>query len=330
MRFALPIPLSALVALFVAGCAAAPPLATLSQGTTGTISFQSLTFPGHLWDPFMPPLVEGKSEVVSGTLTLPSGGGPFPAIVLTHGCSGVSAAATGWATTLTRAGIAVFVVDSFGDRYIREVCTGREHVNIASILTDVYRALELVGTHPRIDPSRIGIMGLSFGGRTAVWASQTRFQARYGSGRHRFAAYLAFYPASCFITLADEAKVSGGPIRIFIGTEDDWTPVAQCRQYVDRLRRMGTDVTLFEYPGAYHAFDNTTAPASRYWAEAFSARNCAFIERDGRIVDPATGKVAGIDASCMTRGVHFGHNPDAYRKAVDDVRAFLRVVFKMP
>ena len=324
------ITVSALVALFVVGCAAAPPLATLSQGTTGTISFQSLTFPWHLWDPFMPPLVEGKSAVVSGTLTLPPGGGPFPAIVLTHGCSGVSATATGWATTLTRAGIAAFVVDSFGDRYIREVCTGREHVNIASILTDVYRALELLGTHPRIDPSRIGIMGLSFGGRTAVWASQTRFQERYGSGRPRFAAYLAFYPASCYITLADEAKVSGGPIRIFIGTEDDWTPVAQCRPYVERLRRMGTDVTLFEYPGAYHAFDSTTAPASSYWAEAITPRNCAFIERDGRIVDPATGKVAGIDAPCMTRGAHFGHNPDAYRKAVDDVRGFLRAAFKMP
>ncbi len=324
------ITLSALVALFIAGCAAAPPLATLSQGTTGTISFQSLTFSGHLWDPFMPPLVEGKSAVGSGALTLPSGSGPFPAIILTHGCSGVTAGETGWATTLTRAGIAAFVVDSFGDRNIREICTGRERINIASVLTDVYRALELLGTHPRIDPSRIGIMGMSFGGRTAVWTSQTRFQERYGTGRHRFAAYLAFYPVSCYITLADEVKVSGGPIRIFIGREDDWTPVGQCRQYVDRLRRMGTDVTLFEYPGAYHAFDNTTLPASRYWAEAISPRNCAFIERDGRIVDPATGKVAGIDAPCMTRGVHSGYNPDAYRKAVDDVRAFLRAAFKMP
>ena len=297
------IALSALVALFVAGCAAAPPLGTLSQGTTGTISFQSLTFPGHLWDPFMPPLGEGKSVVVSGTLTLPSGSGPFPAIILTHGCNGVTAGETAWATTLTRAGIAAFVVDGFGDRNIREICTGRDRVNIASILTDVYRALELLSTHPRVDPSRIGIMGLSLGGRTAVWASQTRFQERYGSDHHRFAAYLAFYPVSCYITLADEANVSGGPIRIFIGTEDDWTPVAH-RQYVDRLRRMGTDVALFEYPGAYHSFDNTTLPPSRYWAEAISPRNCAFVEQDDRIVDPATGKVAGLDAPCMTRGTH--------------------------
>jgi len=106
--------------------------------------------------------------------------------------------------------------------------------------------------------------------------------------------------------------------------------VRQTDENVERLRRMGTDVTLFEYPGAYHAFDSTTAPASSYWAEAITPRNCAFIERDGRIVDPATGKVAGIDAPCMTRGAHFGHNPDAYRKAVDDVRGFLRAAFKMP
>lgn len=322
--------LSALVAVLAAGCAAATPVTTLSQGTTGTISFQSLTFPGHLWDPFMPPLAEGKLAVVSGTLSVPLGSGPFPAVILTHGCSGVTPGEAGWATTLNRAGIAAFVVDSFSDRNIREICTGRERANIASILTDVYRALDLVATHPRIDASRIAIMGLSFGGRTSVWASQARFQERYGSGRHRFAAHVAFYPVSCYVTLAEEAKGKGGPIGIFIGTEDDWTPVAPCRQYVERLRRAGRDVVLFEYAGAYHAFDNATLPASRYWAEAISPRNCAFVERDGRIVDPATGRVAGIDAPCMTRGVHAGYNPDAHRKAADDVRAFLRTAFKMP
>jgi hypothetical protein len=55
-----------------------------------------------------------------------------------------------------------------------------------------------------------------------------------------------------------------------------------------------------------------------------------FAERNGRIVDTATGKTGGIDSPCITRGTHFGHNADAYRKAVEDVQAFLRQAFRMP
>lgn len=324
------ITLFALFASLVVGCATAPPLATLSQDTTGAISFQSLTFRGDRFDPLMPPPVEGKPTVVSGTLALPQGGGPFAAVILIHGCGGVGPTQTGWAATLNKAGIATLVVDSFSGRNIPEVCTGRYNPNIASLLTDMYRALDLLATHPRIDASRIGLMGMSFGGRTAVWAAETRFQERYGSGRHHFAAYLAFYPASCYITLADEAHVSGGPIRIFHGDADDWVPIGPCRQYVERMRRAGTDVALFEYPGAYHAFDNPTLPASRYWTEGISPRNCAFVEQDGRIMDPATGKVGGVDSPCMRRGVHFGYHADAHRKSVVDVQAFLRQALKLP
>jgi dienelactone hydrolase len=319
-----------IVALLVIGCSTAPPLATLSHDTTGAVSFQSLTFRGENLDPVMPPLLEGKPVVINGTLAFPAGVGPFPAVIITHGCSGISATQTGWAATLNKAGIATFLIDSFGGRNIQETCTGRYAANIAGLLTDVYRALDLLATHPRIDASRIALMGMSFGGRTAVWASLTRFQERYGSGRHHFAAYLAFYPASCYITLADETRVSSRPIRIFHGSADDWVPIAPCRQYVERMRRGGADVTLFEYPGAHHSFDNTTLPASRYWADGVTSRNCVFAERNGRIVDTATGKTGGIDSPCITRGTHFGHNADAYRKAVEDVHVVLRQALRMP
>jgi dienelactone hydrolase len=315
------------IALVTSGCVSTPPVTTLAHGPSGSVAFQTLTFSGSLWSPFMPSVEEGRPAVIDGILTLPPGGGRAPAVILTHGCAGVGATETGWAAQLNQMGIATFVVDSFSGRNIQEVCTGRYTINTASVLVDVYRAQDLLATHPRIDPSRIALMGFSFGGRTAVWASQTRFQRRYGIEGRQFAAYLAFYPASCYITLADEAQTSGGPIRIFHGVADDWTPIEPCRRHVERVRRAGKDAVLYEYPDAHHSFDSPRLAAVQSWAQAISPRNCAFVERDGKIVDPATGRVPGTESPCFTRGIHIGYNAQAHRQAIEDVRSVLQRVF---
>jgi dienelactone hydrolase len=54
---------------------------------------------------------------------------------------------------------------------------------------------------------RIAVLGFSLGGRTALWASHLRFRHRYKSTLSPFAAYLAFYPTSCHIKLADEDQL---------------------------------------------------------------------------------------------------------------------------
>ncbi|MCA3017842.1 MAG: DUF1109 family protein [Rhodocyclaceae bacterium] len=45
-------------------------------------------------------------------------------------------------------------------------------------------------------------------------------------------------------------------VRIFHGLADDYVPAAECRAYVVRPRKAGKDITLTEYPGAYHVLDN--------------------------------------------------------------------------
>ena len=111
-------------------------------------------------------------------------------------------------------GVATFLVNSFAGRNIPRVCTGPHTISIASLLTDVYRARELLAAHPRVDPKQIALMGFSFGGRTALWASYLRFQGRYDPGPSRFAAYLAFYPTICHIKPVDEDRVDAVPIRL--------------------------------------------------------------------------------------------------------------------
>ena len=140
---------------------------------------------------------------------------------------------------------------------------------------------------------------------------------------------MAFYPASCYVTLVDEAKVGSAPIRVFHGTADDWIPIGACRAYVDRLRQEGKDAALLEYAGARHSFDVAGAPAFRVVPDALNPTNCALLERDGMIVDPASGSEWDIKAKCVSRGASVGYDPDAHRKAVGDVQAFFKELFGM-
>jgi dienelactone hydrolase len=290
---------------------------------------ESLTFPVTN-PPLFPTSPAGaRPVVVTGGLTLPPGAGRTPAVILAHGCSGVTAGIQAWASTLVEWGYAVLVLDSFGGRDIQEVCTGRWSISSLSRILDAYRALELLATHPRVDPARIALMGFSHGGRIALWAAMERFRERWARpGAPGFAAYLAFYPASCWYTLAGEAAVSDRPIRLFHGTGDDWTPIGPCREYLGRLQRAGRDVALFEYPGAHHGFDNAAlGPAVRY-AQALNPSTCRWVEEpDGRLVDLDTGRLASVDAACLRRGVTIGYDPGGHRQSVADVRAVLASVF---
>jgi dienelactone hydrolase len=307
----------------------APPPAS-SQDQIEIVNFQSLTFPGSLFiPPFMPAPQVGTPATIFGVLRLPEGTGRVPAVVVTHGCSGITGAETYWSGSLVQLGIATFVVNSFAGRGIPRVCSGPHTISAASVLTDVYRARDLLAAHPRIDVTRIALMGFSFGGRTALWASHPRFQQRYGVGPAHFAAHLAFYPTSCHIRLADEDRVGDAPIRIFHGKADEVTIISRCREYIAKLRNAGKDAGLFEYAGAKHWFDNADLANRQTPTGVLNFSNCTFLERDDKIVDAATGDLAGMGSPCVVSEGSYGYDPEAHQQATADVQNFLRLVFQL-
>jgi dienelactone hydrolase len=314
----------------VAAMSLVAPTPAFSQDQIEIVNFQSLTFPGSLFTPpFMSAPQDGTPATIFGVLRLPEGTGRVPAVVLTHGCSGITGAETFWGGSLVQLGIATFVVNSFAGRGIPRVCSGPHTISAASVLTDVYRARDLLAAHPRIDLTRIALMGFSFGGRTALWASHPRFQQRYGLGPSRFAAHLAFYPTSCHIRLADEDRVGDAPIRIFHGAADDATIISRCREYVAKLRNAGKDAALFEYAGAKHWFDNADLANRQKATGLANFSNCTFVEQDDRIVDAATGELAGPSSPCVVSEGTFGYHPEARQQAAADVRNFLRLLFQL-
>src|SRR5262249_10273185 len=55
-------------------------------------------------------------------LWLPPGNGPFPAVLVMHGCGGIRDNHRSWAGRLVGWGYAAVIVDSFGPRNQRRVC----------------------------------------------------------------------------------------------------------------------------------------------------------------------------------------------------------------
>ncbi|MDH3299938.1 MAG: dienelactone hydrolase family protein [Acidimicrobiia bacterium] len=292
------------------------------------VTIESVRLPGRLWDPLLPPLADGVEIMVGGSLTIPVVEEPAPAVIIAHGCGGPGRSERDWATELSDHGIAVLVLDSFGARGVAEVCSGRETINVADPVVDVYRAAELLRDHPRVDGDRVAVTGFSFGGRTALWSALARFQDAYG-GRP-FDAYVAFYPSTCFIRLEGETEVVGGPIRILHGTADDWTPIEPCQELVNRLDSAGVDAAVIRYDGAYHGFDNQSLAwgGLHFSPNLVSPRNCSFVEEGGVVIDPDIGTVAGVDSPCVERGARYAYDADAREAAERYLIGLLLEVFE--
>jgi len=294
---------------------------TLAAGPTGRIGFQTTT---PTISEFLQGIRPAATNLIWGDLQLPPGRVErSPAVVLVHGSGGVSPREDRWAENLQQAGAATFLLDSFTGRGIAFTGEDQSQLSSLAMLGDAYRALELLATHPRIDSTRIAVMGFSKGGGVALYAAMTRFQRLHGPAGARFSQHIAFYPP-CFFTYIGDEAMTDRPIRLFQGTADDLAPLERCRAYVDRLRRAGADAQLTGYAGAHHQFDRPSdAPARRYPREQNASR-CFWEERpEGQLVNRDSGQPFSLDDPCVFRGGTFGPDPAAYRAALDAVKALV-------
>jgi len=307
---------------------AVAPGAVLAQvARVEVIPFQTTTLTDQ---EFLAGQREGKPATIAGELRIPTAGtARLPAVVLIHGSGGIGASVEDWVSLLNGAGVATFVLDSFTGRGIVDVRNDQSQLGRLVGVVDLYRALELLAKHPRIDPRRIAVIGFSRGGQAALYASVKRFQRMHGPADAAFAAYVPFY-ADCMTTYIDDGDVASTPIRMFHGTSDDWNPVSPCRAYVERLQKGGKDVVLTEYPDAQHVFDGATIKAPVKLEKAQTVRHCRLREVEGgRIINSQTGQTFTYLDPCVERGVTIAFDPNALRQAqktVQDIVASLGAV----
>jgi dienelactone hydrolase len=257
--------------------------------------------------------------VMSGDLEFPEPSGRFPVVVLMHGCGGLpNHAIEGWKPLLHAWGYATFVLDSFGPRGYREVCTTAAVSSIQRV-PDAYAALAILWTHPRVDRDRIALMGFSHGGLVANMAA-TDWARRYARAtQHRFRAIFSFYP-SCVGRVEPRLRLLV-PLRVHAGEKDDWTPAALCVETMARYRADGADVAVTVYPGAPHAFDAVGAPVM-YLPQVLNGSSCRL---NLTKIDDAP---RASDIACVRRGATSGYHGAATLAARRKVHAQLLDLLK--
>jgi dienelactone hydrolase len=186
--------------------------------------------------------------------------GPYPAVVVLHGCSGVSGHSIGIADRLGSWGYVALAVDSLSPRGISSACGG----GLLGQAFDAYAARRYLSTLEDVDPARIAVLGQSMGAGAALYAVDRDLAAQYFTDRFR--AAILYYPG-CGIPSANLTA----PALILIGEVDQASPVEQCRGMVAHAQPEGAPIALTIYPGVHHNFDVALlTPGVRYrgsWLE---------------------------------------------------------------
>jgi dienelactone hydrolase len=170
--------------------------------------------------------------------------GLYAAVVVLHGCSGISSHSAKIADQLASWGYVALTVDSLGPRGI----TSRCGVGSLDQPFDAYAALRYLWRLGFVDLTRVAVLGQSMGGSAALYAVDRDLAAQYFA--ERFRAAIAYYPG-CRIP----AALMTASTLVLIGDADDWSQAEYCREMLAHSRPDGATITLAVYPGAYHAFD---------------------------------------------------------------------------
>ena len=228
-----------------------------------------------------------KAATIGGEIYRPSGAGPFPAVLVMHGCNGVGPNMHDWGQWLQSEGYVAFVLDSFSARGIKRVCGDPFQLLPRDRSPDVYAAATYLRSLPFVDGERIAAMGFSHGGSTVLWAGTS--DSRYPDNRLR--GFIAFYPG-CGDVIAYGGR---SPLLLLLGAKDDWTPAEPCQRLAEAAQNARKPVTAVLYPNARHAFD-----ASRINGVVF-------------VADARRG-----------RGATIAYDPQAHEDSLKQVRKFLK------
>jgi dienelactone hydrolase len=272
----------------------------------------------------------GKPVTMTGEFRIAQGSGRLPVVILMHGSGGIGANIEPWTGTFNAMGVSTFAIDGFTGRGLTAVSTNQASLGRLNFILDIYRALDILAKHPRVDPDRIVLMGFSRGGQAALYASLTRFNKLWNKSGVQFAAYIPFYP-DCATSYAGETEIAERPIRIFHGMPDDYNPVASCKPYIQRLRETGRDVALTEYPDAQHGFDTPLNPGAVIEATgAQTVRGCRIREAEGGVLlNVSTQQPFSYKDECVQLNPHVGGNAAATQAARLAVTEFVRQVFRL-
>lgn len=248
---------------------------------------------------------------LTGYLHVPEGDGPFPAVILMHGCSGlrsngyraapVASQYQGWTAEWLSRGYVVMLVDSFWPRYeahpelyvedaggnpadfidssLKECSNGTLGINeVTQRAYDAHAAKEylLTASGVDIDPERIFLQGWSHGASSAMAA----MHEEHAGGTAEFRAAVVSYPGCSVYGAMPDVRPVGPLLMLHAELDPLYSNSTYCEDQVRSAHDAGFD-GFFEmavYAGADHSFEIAGGAANDAAAIHARATTTAFFE----------------------------------------------------
>tara|TARA_R110002073_G_scaffold87715_2_gene208270 strand:+ start:416 stop:1273 length:858 start_codon:yes stop_codon:yes gene_type:complete len=200
---------------------------------------------------------------------LPEGTGPFPTVILMHGCGGPRGVTEAYGRAAAAQGFIAFAPDSLALRRIdyreavSKVCTGAR-LRAAERAGDLFAALEIVRADHRADSTRIALAGWSHGAWTILDGltfahehsappSLTRLPDNPLKGVR---GVFAFYPYSGFLARSrGHDWPTNFPVRALLVRGDTVCDDADSVRVFEARKAAGADANWTYIENATHGFD---------------------------------------------------------------------------
>lgn len=327
--------------IVLAACTKQGPVNDLSRGQDGKVRFYSSS---RSFKDLFGKQGTGEKVVIEGKLTLPEvSAKKVPAVIILHTATGNTGAGAEHyaevAGTLNKMGIAAFVVDSHKTRNIKSLKDGLTRITWEERVADAFAALNLLGTHPRIDNQKVAVMGFAGGGTVSLFSASRQIRDSLASKDLKFAAHIALYPDS--FSQLKTPDLTGAPVLLLLGEKDNLAPTSQSLNYAKRLQQSTASVKVIVLDDAYHAFDFSMLAGSQmpYFMDMTPCQDRTFVlNEDGTWSSSYYGRTADRladfgdyteDCRSVDKPGTLGGPFKARTDAIKAYRSFLREVFEL-
>lgn len=195
---------------------------------------------------------KGPGDVtLKAYLAVPSGKGPFPAVLLIHEWWGLTHNIRLLADALAAKGYVVLAADAFRGKVAGAPAEAGKLVQgtpAKQVAGDLDAAFAYLRKRPEVDPKRVAVFGFCYGGTQSMYM---------GTRNPELAAVIIFYgPGPITDTAQLGTMKQAGPLLGIYGEDDPNIPMKQVTAFDRALKDKGVEHTIIVYPGVGHAFVN--------------------------------------------------------------------------
>lgn len=207
--------------------------------------------------------------------------GPYPAVVLFHGCSGRHGRDQDYASLANDLGFAAVIVDSLSPRVIGKlgaagVCGGVQ-LRGDQRAADLAATLDYLASRSDIDASSIRLVGWSHGGWSILelvdedldnWAA--RMTPAGQQALSELDALMLVYPYCADDHVLNANALSATRLHLVVVRDDQSVDEEVCLDVINRLKRQGGEASVTILDGTRHAFDTVPVDAMNDNEQLFS------------------------------------------------------------